>query len=53
MPSRNRAAERKKRERRSKSEPGWLFTPVGVIVQTEQTWAEREQAEAEAREEDR
>lgn len=45
MPKRNRAAERKRQERRPKSEPGWLFAPVGVIVQTEQTWAERERAE--------
>lgn len=42
MPKRNRAAERKRRERPPREIPGHLIEPVGVIVQTEQTWAERE-----------
>lgn len=49
MPARKRAAERKRRERHPKIVPGWTVKPVGVIVQTEQTWAERERDEADAR----
>lgn len=44
MPKRKRSLERKRAERRPKSEPGWLFQPVGKIVQTEQAWAEREES---------
>lgn len=43
MPKRNRAAERKRAERRPTTEPGYLFEPVGIVVQTEQTWAEHEE----------
>lgn len=42
MPKRKRAAERKRQERHPKEMPGFLYEDVGVTVQTERMWAERE-----------